>query len=77
MLLEIQLSRREGWYPIMFNTGTFLCQARTWISNIFFFVLSELKIEIIVHFVDIGRSVDNHCLNFLFITHRPNKSTNR
>ena len=31
-----------------------------------FFVFSELRWEVIVHFVDI-RIVDHHCLNFLFI----------
>ena len=30
-------------------------------------VLSEWRWEAIVHFVDIGGVVDNHCLNFLFI----------
>jgi hypothetical protein len=30
-------------------------------------VFSELRSEVIVHFVDVGGIVDHHCLNFLFI----------
>ena len=31
------------------------------------FVFSELRWEVIVHFVDIDGIIDHHCLNFLFI----------
>jgi hypothetical protein len=31
------------------------------------FVFSELRRELVVHFVDIGGIVDNHCLNCLFL----------
>ena len=46
LLLEIQLSRGKGWYPIkQFNLATFLCLSQAWISHIichgFFFVFSE------------------------------------
>jgi len=34
----------------------------------YIFVLSELRSEVIVHFVDISGIVDHYCLNFLFIT---------
>ena len=67
--LEIQLSRGEGLDSItQFNPATFLylSQARTWISNIIFrlfflpFLFTELRWEVIVHFVDIGGIVDHH-----------------
>ena len=32
-----------------------------------FFVFCELRLELIVYFVDIGGIVDHHCLSFLFI----------
>jgi hypothetical protein len=50
LLLEIQLSRGEGWDLInQSNPATFLClsQARTWISYVIydglFFVFNELR----------------------------------
>ena len=36
---------------------------------VMFFVFSELRLEVIVHFVDIVGILDHHCLNFLFIIH--------
>ena len=30
-------------------------------------MFSDLRLEVIVRFVDIGGIVDHHCLNFLFI----------
>ena len=53
----------QGWDHInWFNPATFLCLflVRTWISKAIFFMFSELRLEVIVHFVD------HHCLNFLF-----------
>ena len=58
-------------YPIIrFNPVTFVClsKARTWISNaicnvVFFFVFSELWLEEIVRFVDIGGLISHRCLN--------------
>ena len=73
LTLEIQFSRGEGWDAInCFNPATFVClsQPRTWISNVMcpeLFVVSELRWEVIVHFVDIGGIVDHYCLIFLFI----------
>jgi hypothetical protein len=32
-----------------------------------FFEFSELRREVVIHFVDIGGIDDHHCLNFLFI----------
>ena len=32
-----------------------------------FFMICELRREVVVHFVDIGGIVDHRCLNFLFI----------
>jgi len=32
-----------------------------------FVMFNELRLEVIVHFIDIGGLVDNYCLNFLFI----------
>jgi hypothetical protein len=57
-----------------FNPAPFLClfQAVTWISNgiymalSFFFLFSEIRWEVIVRFVDIGRIVSHHCLSFLY-----------
>jgi hypothetical protein len=48
--------------------ATFLCL--TWISNARWrglFLFNDLRWEVAVRFVDIGRNVDHHCLNFLFI----------
>jgi hypothetical protein len=36
----------------------------------FFFAFSELRWEVIVHFVAIGGIIDHHCLNFLFIINK-------
>jgi len=33
------------------------------------FMLNSLRREIVNHFVDIGRIVEHHCLNFLFINY--------
>ena len=73
LLLEIWLSRWEGWDPINWlNPATFLrpSQVRTWISNIICHGLFsvQLRCEVVVHFVDIGEIDDLHCVNFLFIT---------
>ena len=38
-----------------------------------FFVFSELRWEVILHFVDIVGIVNHHCLNFLFIKFFPSK----
>ena len=53
-----------------FNPTTCLClsQARTWISNVkwcglFLCSVNDVGLEVMVSFVDIGRIVDNHCLN--------------
>jgi len=53
-------------------TILYLSLARTWIyitcAMVFFFVVSnDLRREVVVGFVDIGWTVDHHCLNFLFI----------
>ena len=70
--LEIQLFRGEDCDTInWFTPTTFLClsQFKPWISKVvccvlFWFVFSELRSEVIVPFVDIGRIVDHHCFNF-------------
>ena len=36
-------------------------------SWVFFLWFSELKWEVIVHFVDIDGVVDHYCINFIFI----------
>ena len=74
LLLEFQLSREEGWDPIIrFKPATFLflTQARTcipnaiWLCSVIFCI--QLRREVNAHFVDIG-GIDNlYCLNFLFI----------
>ena len=51
-----------------FNLTTFVClsQARTWISSIVeFSMFNELRWGVIVHFVEIGRFIDHHCLNII------------
>jgi len=30
-------------------------------------MVNDLRLEVVVHFVDIGGIVDHHCLSFLFI----------
>ena len=64
----------HGYHVFFYEYSTFVClsQARTSFFNIvchgfFFFVISELRWEAIVRFVDIGGIYDHHCLNFLFI----------
>ena len=69
-------TRGESWDPInRFNTATLLCfitsedlyfeRQMPWSP---FFVLTELRWEVIVHFVDIGGIVDHHsCLNVFFL----------
>ena len=68
-LLEIQLSRREGWDPInQFNPATCLClsQAKTWISNVicrglFVCVFSEFSYDerwLFSFFIDIDEIDD-------------------
>ena len=61
---------------LQYWSGHFLCLSHdwTWISDVIclqclgpFFVLSELRWVVTVHFVDIGGIIDRHCLNFLFI----------
>ena len=37
--------------------------------DIFFYSVSSVKLKVIVPFVDIGRIVDYHCLNFLFVNY--------
>jgi hypothetical protein len=55
-----------------FSPATFLClfQARTWISigiyKLQSFLCSMIWGVVDIHFVDIGRFVAHHCLNFLF-----------
>ena len=49
----------------------------TWIANIIYhglFVFSELRWQVIIHFLYIGGIVDHHCLYFFFIiiTHEAN-----
>jgi hypothetical protein len=39
------------------------------LSTFIFFVISELRQKVIIHFLDIGGIVDHHCWNFLFIQH--------
>jgi hypothetical protein len=74
----------ESWMPcslclpiqvlIVFLEGD---TRRIWISNIIyhslFFMFSELKWEVIVHFVDIVGVVTHHYLNFLFTIFHNNK----
>ena len=56
-----------------FNPAILLClsQARIWISNVIccdlYFKFNEFSWEVIVCFVDTGKIVDHHCLNFLFM----------
>ena len=46
-------------------------EPRNPLSYVFvFFVFNTLRWEIVVCFVDIGKIVDHHCLNFLFIIYR-------
>jgi len=74
--MEIQLSRGEGWDHInRINLAILLCLSLA--NNDFpcpmslflwvFCVLNELKSEVIVRFVDIGRIVHHHRLNYIFI----------
>ena len=66
----------KGWDHISrFNPITFLCmfQARNWISNaiwkyvMVFFVFNDLRWGAVNCFIDIGATVDHHCLNYIFI----------
>jgi hypothetical protein len=74
LLLEILLSRGEGYDPI--NPGyttifLFLFLVRTWIPYMSWtrglIVFNDLMLDI-VRFVYIGGTVDHQCLNFFFIT---------
>ena len=70
--LEIELSRGGGLasqlnpHPIFVHVTS----ARTWISSAIchgLFVFNDMRWEVIVHFVDTDRTVNHHCLNFIFI----------
>ena len=60
-----------------FDPVTFLCLSHavpTWISNVmyrnlFLKMFSDLRLEVIVRSVVIGRIVDHHCLNFFYHNH--------
>ena len=69
--LDIQLSRRGVDNPVNALTPQFLSQARTWLCNVIcdcpYFMLSELRWEVIAWFIDIVGIDDHHCLNFPFI----------
>ena len=56
-----------------FNPGIFCAclkarpgYPRSYVLDVFFFMLNELRLEVIVRLADIGWIVDHHCLNFLF-----------
>ena len=75
--LVIQLSREKGWDPLVGlippHGGPYprpIPGFPTYIV-VLFFVFSEWRWEVTVRFVDIGGTVDYHCLNFLFIICMP------
>ena len=71
--ITVEDPEREDWdYINQFNPATFLClsQTRTWISNGIghgLFYVQWLRWKVIVCLVDIGGTVDHHCLNYVFI----------
>ena len=78
LLATLSYIHHKGWDPMnRFDPATFLCLSHavpTWISNVmyrnlFFKMFSDLRLEVIVRFVVIGRIVDHHCLNFSYHNH--------
>ena len=68
----------KGWCPIKrFNSATFICMSKVWTwnpnvkRNGHFLSISFRWEMVTVHFIDISRIVDYHCLNFLFILYMP------
>ena len=78
LLATLSYIHHKGWDPMnRFDPATFLCLSYavpTWISNVmyrnlFLKMFSDLRLEVIVRFVVIGRIVDHHCLNFSYHNH--------
>ena len=79
ILLSSLFKSRVGDVPLTDLTPPPLCACPkpgpgfTTSSVMVFFVFSELRWEVILHFVDIVGIVNHHCLNFLFIKSFPFK----
>jgi hypothetical protein len=72
--IGVQLSWGEGWDPInWFNPARFVCLSQTRTSGVLtsyvvvFFVLRELRWEVVIRFADISGITYHHCWNIIVI----------